>query len=76
MKIRELIKRLEADGWSLVRFRGGHRQLKHQSKPGTVTVAGKPSADIPPGTLANILKQVNKQVLNRRRKYYALYGCN
>ncbi len=57
MKIRELIKLLESDGWSLVRFRGSHRQFKHPSKPGTVTVAGKPSADIPPGTLANILKQ-------------------
>jgi predicted RNA binding protein YcfA (HicA-like mRNA interferase family) len=48
---------LEDDGWLLVRTRGSHRQFHHPSKPGTVTVAGKPSVDIPPGTLSNALKQ-------------------
>ena len=57
MKIRDLIKLLESDGWKMARFRGSHRQFKHTSKSGTVTVAGKPSADIPPGTLASVLKQ-------------------
>jgi predicted RNA binding protein YcfA (HicA-like mRNA interferase family) len=38
-------------------MRGSQRQFKHASKPGTVTVAGKPNVDIPPGTLNNILKQ-------------------
>ena len=56
MKVREVIKRLEQDGWRLVRTKGSHRQFHHPSKPGTVTVAGQPSLDIPPGTL-NILKQ-------------------
>lgn len=57
MKVRELIKQLEDDGWYQARMRGSHRQFKHSSKPGTVTVAGKPNVDIPPGTLNNILKQ-------------------
>lgn len=57
MKVRDLIKLLEADGWVLARIRGSHRQFHHPNKPGTVTVAGKPSVDIPPGTLSNVLKQ-------------------
>lgn len=57
MKVGELIRILEDDGWRLVRTRGSHRQYKHASKAGTVTVAGKPSLDIPPGTLNAILKQ-------------------
>lgn len=48
---------LEADGWFLARTRGSHRQFKHPVKTGTVTVAGKPSLDMPPGTLNSILKQ-------------------
>jgi predicted RNA binding protein YcfA (HicA-like mRNA interferase family) len=57
MKVRDLIKRLEQDGWQLVRTKGSHRQFHHPKKSGTVTVAGHPSVDIPPGTLNNILKQ-------------------
>ncbi len=57
MKVREFIKLLEDDGWVQIRMRGSHRQFKHSSKPGTVTVAGKPNVDIPPGTLNNALKQ-------------------
>ena len=57
MKIRELLKILEEDGWSQVRMRGSHRQLRHATKPGTVTVAGKPNVDVPSGTLASVLKQ-------------------
>lgn len=48
---------IEADGWHLVRTRGSHRQFKHGMKPGLVTVAGKPSDDLAPGTLNSILKQ-------------------
>ncbi|MEH2042780.1 type II toxin-antitoxin system HicA family toxin [Nostoc sp.] len=54
MKVREVIKRLEADGWYLARTKGSHRQFKHPDKPGTVTVAGKPNVDVPIGTLKNI----------------------
>ncbi len=57
MKVRDVIKQLEQDGWRLVRTKGSHRQFHHPTKPGTVTVAGHPPVDIPPGTLNNILKQ-------------------
>jgi len=48
---------LENDGWYLVRTRGSHRQYKHELKPGLVTLAGKPSADMPRGTVNSVLKQ-------------------
>ncbi len=57
MKVKELIESLEHDGWKQVRMRGSHRQFRHSTKPGTVTVAGKPSVDVPPGTLSSVLKQ-------------------
>ncbi|MBU6303137.1 MAG: type II toxin-antitoxin system HicA family toxin [Verrucomicrobia bacterium] len=57
MKVREVVAMIEADGWHLVRTRGSHRQFKHGMKPGLVTVAGKPSDDLAPGTLNSILKQ-------------------
>jgi predicted RNA binding protein YcfA (HicA-like mRNA interferase family) len=57
MKVREVIALLLADGWELKTIRGSHRQFKHPSKPGRVTVAGKPSDDVAPGTQNSILKQ-------------------
>lgn len=57
MKVREAIKILEADGWRLERQRGSHRIFRHDTKPGTVTVAGKPSIDLPTGTLVSIRHQ-------------------
>jgi len=57
VKFKELILLLEKDGWYPVRQKGSHQQFHHQSKSGTVTVAGKPNKDVPPGTLNNILKQ-------------------
>jgi predicted RNA binding protein YcfA (HicA-like mRNA interferase family) len=57
MKVREIIRQLEADGWYLVATRGSHRQYKHAARPGRVTVAGKPSDDLAPGTLNSIRKQ-------------------
>jgi predicted RNA binding protein YcfA (HicA-like mRNA interferase family) len=57
MKVREVIQMLEVDGWFLVATRGSHRQFKHAAQPGRVTVAGKPSDDLAPGTLNSILKQ-------------------
>lgn len=57
MKVREAIKMLEADGWFVVATRGSHRQFKHRTKPGRVTVAGKMKDDLAPGTLNSILKQ-------------------
>jgi predicted RNA binding protein YcfA (HicA-like mRNA interferase family) len=57
VKVREAIRLIEQDGWFLVATRGSHRQFKHPTKPGRVTVAGKPSDDLAPGTFNSILKQ-------------------
>jgi predicted RNA binding protein YcfA (HicA-like mRNA interferase family)/predicted RNase H-like HicB family nuclease len=45
VKVRDVIKRIEVDGWFLDPTRGSHRQYKHSQKPGIVTIAGKPGAD-------------------------------
>ena len=58
MKVKEIIKIIEKDGWYLTRQKGSHKQYKHAKKTGLVTVSGhKPSDDIASGTLNNILKQ-------------------
>jgi predicted RNA binding protein YcfA (HicA-like mRNA interferase family) len=57
MKVRDILRLLRDDGWIVVVTRGSHRQHKHLTKQGRVTVAGKPSDDLPPGTLNSILKQ-------------------
>ena len=57
MKIRDVIKMIEKDGWYIVRRRGSHVQYKHPSKAGLVTIAGKPNHDLAPGTLNSIIKQ-------------------
>lgn len=57
MKIREVIELQERDGWRLIRQRGSHRQFRHPGKPGLVTVAGKPGADLARGTLVSIFRQ-------------------
>lgn len=57
MKVKEAVRLIEKDGWYLVRNKGSHRQFKHDRKRGLVTVAGKPNADLAPGTANSILKQ-------------------
>ena len=58
MTVRKLLKALFDDGWYLDKHRGtSHRQLKHSSKKGKVTVAGNPGDEVPKGTLHRILKQ-------------------
>lgn len=57
MKVSEVLHLLRDDGWLLVATRGSHRQYKHPSKSGRVTVPGKPSDDLAPGTLNSIFKQ-------------------
>jgi predicted RNA binding protein YcfA (HicA-like mRNA interferase family) len=57
MKVREVIRLIEDDGWRHVRTRGSHRQFNHPIKRGVVTVPGKPNDELAPGTLNNILKQ-------------------
>jgi len=57
MKVRGIIRLIEKDGWYLVRTRGDHRQYKHNSKHGRVTISGNLGRDMPPGTLNSVLKQ-------------------
>jgi predicted RNA binding protein YcfA (HicA-like mRNA interferase family) len=57
LKVSEILKILEEEGWYLVGTRGSHRQYKHPTKPGRVTVPGKPSKVLPIGTERSILKQ-------------------
>ena len=60
MKVKDLIALLETDGWFLVRTKGSHRVIGSFTtlqKPGTVTVSGKASVDVPPGTLNSALRQ-------------------
>jgi predicted RNA binding protein YcfA (HicA-like mRNA interferase family) len=57
MKVRDIIREIERDGWRKIGQEGSHRQYKHPYKPGKVTVAGHTSEDIPPKTLKSILKQ-------------------
>jgi len=56
-KVRDIIRLIEEDGWYLAVTKGSHRQYKHPRKPGRVTIAGKLSHDLTPGTLNSILKQ-------------------
>ena len=57
MKIRDVIRLIEKDGWYLVATKGSHRQFKHPEKSGRVTIAGHPSDELAPGTLNSVLKQ-------------------
>ncbi len=57
MKVKEVIKLIEADGWSYVKTKGSHHQYQHPTKMGRVTVPGKPSDDLHPKTLNSILTQ-------------------
>ena len=57
MKVRDVIKLLENDGWFVDRTRGSHRQYKHPEKSGLVTLPGKPGDDLAAGTLNSVLKQ-------------------
>ena len=56
-KVAEVLRILQAEGWYLKAQKGSHRQFKHDARPGRVTVPGKPSDDLAPGTLDSILKQ-------------------
>ncbi|MBR6310225.1 MAG: type II toxin-antitoxin system HicA family toxin [Paludibacteraceae bacterium] len=56
-KVKEVIKMLEKDGWSICRTRGDHRQFKHSTKKGCVTISGKGSDTISQEILSSIWKQ-------------------
>ena len=57
MKVRDLIKLIENDGWYQVRTRGDHRQYKHPHKRELVTVSGHPGDEVHPRTLQSVLIQ-------------------
>jgi predicted RNA binding protein YcfA (HicA-like mRNA interferase family) len=57
VSIREVLRRIEDDGWKLVLTTGNHRQFRHSAKPGSVLVSGKEGLDVPPDTLNSIFKQ-------------------
>ena len=57
MKVRDVIRPIEADGWYQARMRGSHRQFKHSAKRGLVTVPRHPGDDLAIGTLNNVLEQ-------------------
>jgi predicted RNA binding protein YcfA (HicA-like mRNA interferase family) len=57
MKVRDVLRLLTDDGWYLVATEGSHRQFKHPTKPGRVTVPGKPNDDLAKGTLNSIMRQ-------------------
>lgn len=57
VKVREVVRMLEDDGWLLVRTRGSHHQYKHPTKAGLVTIPGNRNHELAPGTLNSILKQ-------------------
>jgi len=57
VKVRDVIRLIEADGWRIVVTEGSHRQFKHRTKPGRVTVSGHLGDDMPKATLASVLRQ-------------------
>jgi predicted RNA binding protein YcfA (HicA-like mRNA interferase family) len=57
VKVRDVIKRIEADGWYLVTTKGDHRQFKHAVKKGRVTMSGHLGKEMPIGTMASVFKQ-------------------
>ncbi|MCC6498696.1 MAG: type II toxin-antitoxin system HicA family toxin [Anaerolineales bacterium] len=66
MKVRDVLKLIEVDGWYLVATKGSHRQYKHPTKLGRVTIAGHPSHDLAPGTLNSIFKQAQIKKPSRK----------
>jgi predicted RNA binding protein YcfA (HicA-like mRNA interferase family) len=61
VKVKEIIELLQRNGWNQVRTQGSHRQCQHPVKPGTLTVAGAMSKDLPLGTLKQIYRQAGLQ---------------
>jgi predicted RNA binding protein YcfA (HicA-like mRNA interferase family) len=57
MKVRDLIKRVEADGWREIAHKGSHRQYKRPLKRGRVTIPGHPDDDVAHGTLKSVYRQ-------------------
>ena len=72
MKVKDVIKMIEQDGWFMIRRKGIHRQYKHDYKKGLMTVAGRLSDDLAKGTLQSVFKQVQSgsaRLCCHRRNY-------
>ena len=67
MKVRDVVQMLERDGWYIARTRGSHRQYKHPTKPGLVTLPGKPGDDLAVGTLGSMFKRPELKGQKRKR---------
>ena len=61
MKVREVIRLLQADGWVLLTTKGSHRQFKHPLRPGRVTISGNLGDEMPKGTLASVKRQAGRK---------------
>lgn len=58
MKFKDIIKIIEQDGWNVSRQKGSHKQYKHPTREGIVTISAHHLSDeVAPGTLNSILKQ-------------------
>jgi len=66
VKVKRPIEILESDGRVQVKVKGSHRQFKHPAKRGKVTVSGKLSIDMPPGTLRSVLRQAGINLTGQR----------
>ena len=65
VKVRDVIRWIESDGWRCVVTEGSHRQFKHATKTGRVTVSGQPGDDMPKGTLASVIRQAGLKGVKR-----------
>jgi len=65
MKVREVIRRIEADGWYRVRIKGDHRIFQHPTKSGIVVIPGSLGADIPIGTMRSVFRQAQLEIEDR-----------
>jgi predicted RNA binding protein YcfA (HicA-like mRNA interferase family) len=62
VKVRDVVKTIQADGWYLDRIKGSHRQFKHLEKPGAVTISGHPSDELHPKTLKSVMRQARLDI--------------
>ena len=67
MRIRDVLKMIESDGWYLVATKGSHRQYKHPNKSGRVTIAGHPNDELAPGTLNSVFKQAQLKKSGKKK---------
>ena len=68
MKIRKVIKTIEKDGWYIVKSKGSHRQFKHPTKSGRVTIAGQYHHELAPKTLKSVFRQTQIENMEERKK--------